>query len=566
VVKLRDLLKNSIPKSVSDYTSRKFDKALNKLRFWDPLRKLLESDVVTQILIPRDLLDIVDGLKLSTPNEEAVFRYILAVSLFNGILVGLPGTLGWGVVISQAVELLMAYQIGRMTGLFSVDQVFTPRGLISVLSGIGISAVAVTQLFGFALNAVFNVLSNALPSIMPVSFIAVTFTTLFYGLLIYLVFTELVENDKENLSLIRVASLGKRAATYTTQLGSSISTLLRHDTPKLLRELKESVTDLWYGATKDRGLVRGDLFLNACLVALMTRNTSALDGPFSQHYLNAWRMANPSSLGSSASVEDILTLIDSYSSDQLTSVHRGIAAKFYEILETKAESYDQDGWTAEIVGSQNNPGFDAVLYNEATNTAIEINYKLTADTGYIESHLAKYPDIPVIAPPEIADKIEHPLVWGGEYSYDEIYELSDSNFQDVLGLQSTNWAMQGGIAGAGLVQLLVSISPFLVAYSRKRISATQLREVFLSFLPEVGIRTANRLVMLAALGPVYAMALVAKTGLAVLKPTGDSDLDYLDVTDPSPNAASDEEAAEPKRYSRRDVITLFWPRADDPYR
>lgn len=76
MIKFRNLLKNPIPKSVSNYTSRKFDKALNKLRIWEPLRKLLESDVVTQILIPKDRLDIVDNLKLHDPSEEAVFRLI----------------------------------------------------------------------------------------------------------------------------------------------------------------------------------------------------------------------------------------------------------------------------------------------------------------------------------------------------------------------------------------------------------------------------------------------------------------------------------------------------------
>ena len=94
----------------------------------------------------------------------------------------------------------------------------------------------------------------------------------------------------------------------------------------------------------------------------------------------------------------------------------------------------------------------------------------------------------------------------------------------------------------------------------------QLREVFLSFLPEIGVRTANRLVMLAALGPVYAMALVAKIGLAVLKPKGSPDLDYLGPDDLNAKATADEESTEPKRYSRRDVITLFWPKADDPGR
>ena len=171
-----------IPEAVRQYTSRKFDSALDRMRILEPMRRILSSDVLTQVIIPQDLLDAVRSLNLHNPTEEAVFRYIVAVSIFNGILVGLPGTLGWGVLIAQAVELLMAYQIGRMTGLLSYGQTFSPSGLIKMLSGLGVSALAVTQLFGLTLNAVFNTLSNVLPAIMPVSFAAVTITTLFYGL------------------------------------------------------------------------------------------------------------------------------------------------------------------------------------------------------------------------------------------------------------------------------------------------------------------------------------------------------------------------------------------------
>lgn len=542
---------------MKQYTSRKFDSALDRMRILEPMRRILSSDVLTQVIVPQDLLDAVRSLNLRDPSEEAVFRYIFAVSIFNGILVGLPGTLGWGVLIAQAVELLMAYQIGRMTGLLSYGQAFSPTGLVKMLSAVGVSALAVTQLFGLALNAVFNTLSNVLPAIMPASFLAVTITTLFYGLFIYLVFSELVESEQNKLSLFDIGRLAKKSYSYTKTLGSTLSKLLKDDAPKFYKEIKQTVSDCWYGVTQDRGLIRGELFLSACLVGVLTRNEESLTGPFSRHYLDAWRMANPAKLGPEATIDDIHTLASSYDSEQLGNVHQGVAAKFYEILEVEAENYDQDGWAAEISDSQNNPGFDAIFTDPSNATSIAINYKLTDDAAYIESHLAKYPDIPVVAPPEIAEMVDSPLVRGGEYSYDELHEISADNFDAMLKADSGLWTAQGGVAVAGIMALTVSISPYLSAYARKKITASQLREVFISFLPEIGTRSANRLVMLSVLGPVYAMALTAKIALSIMHDREEEELSReIDDSVQEENHSDDE----PKLYSRRDVITLFWPR------
>ena len=544
---------------MKQYTSRKFDGALDRMRILEPMRRILSSDVLTQVIIPQDLLDAVRSLNLHNPDEEAVFRYIVAVSIFNGILVGLPGTLGWGVLIAQAVELLMAYQIGRMTGLLSYGQAFSPSGLVKMLSGIGVSAVAVTQLFGLALNAVFNTLSNVLPAIMPVSFVAVTITTLFYGLFIYLVFSELAESERNKLSFLDMGRLAKKSYGYTKSLGATLSKLLKEDAPRFYAEMKQSVSDCWYGVTQDRGLIRGELFLSACLVGVLTRDDESLSGPFSRHYLDAWRMANPTKLGPDATIDDIQALASSYDSEQLDRVHQGVAAKFYEILEVEAENYDQDGWTAEISDSQNNRGFDAIFTSPSNPTSIAINYKLTDNADYIESHLARYPDIPVIAPPEIAEKIDSPLVWGGEYSYDQAHEISANNFDALLNADSGQWTAQGGVAVAGILALTMTISPYLSAYARKKITASQLREAFFSFLPEIGTRSANRLVMLSVLGPVYAMALTAKIALSIIRNRADNDAPVeVDDSVPEANKSDDEQ----KRYSRRDVITLFWPRID----
>ena len=372
-------------------------------------------------------------------------------------------------------------------------------------------------------------------------------------------FSELAESERNKLSFLDIGRLAKKSYGYTKLLSSTLSKLLKEDAPRFYAEMKQSVSDCWYGVTQDRGLIRGDLFLSACLVAVITRGEESLAGPFSKHYLDAWRMANPTKLGPDATIDDIQALASSYDSEQLNRVHQGVAAKFYEILEVEAENYDQDGWTAEISDSQNNPGFDAIFTSPSNPTSIAINYKLTDNADYIESHLARYPDIPVIAPPEIAEKIDSPLVWGGEYSYDQAHEISADNFKDLLKADSGQWTAQGGVAVAGILALTVTISPYLSAYARKKITATQLREAFISFLPEIGTRSANRLVMLSVLGPVYAMALTAKIALSIISDREDDDASRKVDDSIQEEHQSDDE---PKRYSRRDVITLFWPRGD----
>ena len=284
----------------------------------------------------------------------------------------------------------------------------------------------------------------------------------------------------------------------------------------------------------------------------MTKNEQALSGPYSQHYLEAWKMANPTNLSAEASLEEISGLANSYEAEQLAAVHRGVTAKFYEILEVEAENYDQNGWNAEISSSQNNPRFDAIFVNESMDRAIEINFKLTESRGYIESHLARYPDIPVVAPPEIAEKINNPMVWSGEYSYSDVYEISDENFESLLQKSLDHWIYLGGLAGAGVGQLAIALAPFISAFTRGKIDAQQLRTAFTRFLPEISTRTANRMVMFAALGPVYAMALTAKIALRLIKNEVSEPGSDLNVDNP--------DLEETKHYSRRDVITLFWPR------
>ena len=73
-----------------------------------------------------------------------------------------------------------------------------------------------------------------------------------------------------------------------------------------------------------------------------------------------------------------------------------------------------------------------MFFNSETGKAYEINYKFTESESYIESHIQKHPDVPVIATPEVAEKINSPLVIGGHHEYDTVIEISEKNFEQLL--------------------------------------------------------------------------------------------------------------------------------------
>ena len=102
----------------------------------------------------------------------------------------------------------------------------------------------------------------------------------------------------------------------------------------------------------------------------------------------------------------------------------------------------------------------------------EVNYKLTDDTNYIEHHLDKYPDTPVITSPETAEKMNNPLVAGGEYKTNEVIKLSNENFEKLLNTKHSFY-LQEGAASAGMIVLSIHLFPFFVHYFRGNIDKEQ---------------------------------------------------------------------------------------------
>ena len=195
-------------------------------RFFYKFTTVVEPRFLYELIIPQDIINLADKISLTEGHENKVFRFIIAASVFNGILVGLPGTLGWGVVPAMAVEVLMALQIARMVGLIEPAAMLDPTKILKLIGATGITALTVAYLFKAVLNIVFSVMANIAPAGWA-SASAAMFTTLFYGFFIYLAFMEIKNfSTEDKLSLRLIKRISGHALTYTFEIYKSLTKLI----------------------------------------------------------------------------------------------------------------------------------------------------------------------------------------------------------------------------------------------------------------------------------------------------------------------------------------------------
>lgn len=525
------------------------------IRYFYLFKPLIEGRFLYEFLVPKDILDLVKKIELEKVSDEKVYRFIIACSFFNAVLVGLPGSIGYGVYISMGFEVLIALQLARMSGLLDIKGKISE--LFNLIKATGIAGFTVLYGFKAVLNAVFAIISF-IPLGGFASFLATFFTTLFYSIFLYLAFSELKLNN--GISKTMAKRILKKTYQFSTGIFKSFYKLVKTDMPNLLRDTKDDIFDACRGIIHIKPKIKGEMFLAGSYAYLLSGNYDGLKGPFAQLWLEAWRLSHPTQLDKNATVEEIKELADGYDAEAFPKVVQNVNSKFYEVLETTHENADGDEWSAELIVDQNHPASDAVFYNQETGQYIEINYKFTLNENYIESHIQRYPDVPVVAPPEVAEKINSPLVMSGHYEHGFVIEISETNFDDLLN-KSHSLYLEAATVASGGVSLLMHIFPFLMAYYKGTISKELLFKALKTFYPKIAGRTLNRIGMLTLLGPVYGMFLIASF---VFKSSlyGYEDIDKYkskkneEVTEVVAEVTEKEEKPKPKTISRRGLITL----------
>ena len=140
-------------------------------------------------------------------------------------------------------------------------------------------------------------------------------------------------------------------------------------------------------------------------------------------YLEAWRKSFTNKLTPDASCEDIAKFAQSHDGNQLEGLQKPVKGKLFEIMERNAENADGDIWSIELEESPNYPVVDAQMINNLNGDRFNIQYKASVNKNYIEKTLADHPEVPIVVPKDIAEKINHPMVMDGSSTFDELNEI-----------------------------------------------------------------------------------------------------------------------------------------------
>jgi hypothetical protein len=82
---------------------------------------------------------------------------------------------------------------------------------------------------------------------------------------------------------------------------------------------------------------------------------------------------------------------------------------------------------------------------------------------------------PVVAPPEIAEKINSPYVMPGEYGHEAVLEISEENFESIFESQISG--MGPALVASGGLDFAIRAFPFCSAYFRGKITRDQFTKV-----------------------------------------------------------------------------------------
>ena len=123
--------------------------------------------------------------------------------------------------------------------------------------------------------------------------------------------------------------------------------------------------------------------------------------------------------------------------DKLRGLISGVKGKLFEMDYVKwlNDGHLPRGWTAELAHTANNPGWDIAIHDANGQVAELLQLKATAIMAYAREAIAVHPDIPVVVPHELYERLlsDHPEFLG--HLLDGQQTLADLNdhVQDAAG-------------------------------------------------------------------------------------------------------------------------------------
>lgn len=459
--------------------------------------------------------DLLDSFGNTT--EEQVKRTITQVALANAVLAGLPGKLGVGVAVSMGLELWMAYRIAAHVGV----RLERPSEVFAYV-GKWISAVAMVGfLFVHVLRAAFALFA-ALPVNVPAVAFAEFVVTNFFGVLFWMLF-EGIKRDKKTGTLLVARSLvvaGRKAITLTRY---QFDALKRTLSPKNLKLVGGRLRNFLSGERghPDAARQRGELFASAALATLAIDRVDQLRGPLGEVFLQSLRDRYPD-LGDDAPAAEIGEYLRSqnYDAEAVEGVVQMVKGRMFERLVELHENADGDEWIAKLHADQNHPGSDIAFTNTSTGQEIEVSLKATDSPDLVEAALRRYPNVPVLTTSDVI--LDDSRVRVSDIRNEDIEEVSRRSMDQMMSEGSPGLEAAASVAEGTVFVRIALMWPTVAAYLRGKMTREQLARQLSEHLGDSGRMLAKRIVLAAALGPVYAWYLLARSVMELTpKTSGD---------------------------------------------
>jgi len=489
----------------------------------------------TLVMDDIDVQKIAEFMTKDRKSQE-VYKMITIIALINGAIAAVPGQMAVGVWICRVLEAYMAFEIAKIVG-FKIEK----KDFYKLIIATGLTTVSVFWIMKAFLGFFWSFTGGLF---VPAEILA----TNFLGIFFWLSFEEIYKfKNIKSISHKKTFSIAWKAIKHSYELIKAQIKVIGN-IGKQLKKLWESIRYFLNFDKNSKQLIKGDVFFALCLARLLEDKCESFNGPYGKVYLDAWRQSYTKKLGADASCVDIAKFAQSHSADQMEGLQKPVKGKTFEILEKNYENADGDTWSIELEDSPNHPVVDAQMVNPLTGDRINIQYKASANRSYIEGTLADHPDVPIIVPKGVAEKINHPMVLDGNYSPDELNELNDKNFDNLMNVRYGEFLAQGGLE-AGVLVLAANMMPFIYARFKKQITKEQFEKVLKTFIPNITAKTVHRITLLSLIGPLYAFFLIAKfVGKSTIESIGD-DEDEVEIK------SSDTK----KPMTRRDFILIFKP-------
>jgi len=437
-------------------------------------------------------------------DDRGVCTTITKVALVNAVLAGLPGKMGVGVVVSEVLEVWMAYTIAKRVGL----AVSSPRDVLKYMT-MAVATLAVVfaafrQLLGLAFSA-FAVVPGLNPMIP-----AELLVTNLVGIIFWVGFEEAAQRGSFLVPKRLWGSIALRTRRLTALQWSIVKTLFSRGTiDGVYRRVRAFIA----GEVRVKTPVLSPDVLTAhYALAMIDRQNDALGGPVFDEFVASIRDLYPDL--ATASVDEIADTLRVYNDEQLTGALANIKGRLFERLSEAAENQDEDAWVAVLHADRRHPGTDMVIRNTDTGEELAVSLKATDNPSYVLDSLDRYPDDPVLVTSEVGESLTGDgRIWASDLSNAYLTDVTQDNFDAVLDEVSGSWP--GAIGAATGISTLAALWPFVAAYLRRSISKADLTTAFTRCLGEGAAGFAGRVALQAATGPLYAWIALARGVMAI---------------------------------------------------